>query len=225
MKYYKTKEATFIERPNRFIAKVLIDDRIETVHVKNTGRCRELLYSGVKVILEESSNTLRKTKYDLVSVYKDNFGLINIDSQAPNKIAFEWLNSLNLDFIKPEYSYGKSRIDFYIENNNQKYLIEVKGCTLEVDHKGYFPDAPTIRGAKHLYELSSAINEGYKTALLYVIQMDGINEVYPNVKTDENYYKAYMHAKEAGVQILYLTCNVNKDAVMYKSILNIGNFF
>ena len=141
MKYKNTEPAIFIERPNRFIANVDINGKTETVHVKNTGRCRELLVPGSKVILEKSDNPDRKTKYDLVAVYKENLGLVNIDSQAPNKVVKEWLESkpeifADITLLKPEYTYGKSRVDFYLECGDRKILIEVKGCTLEIDEIG-----------------------------------------------------------------------------------------
>ena len=142
MKYREIKEGRFIDRPNRFIAHVEIGGREETVHVKNTGRCRELLKAGAAVRLEVSANPRRKTKYDLVSVFKENVGWVNIDSQAPNKVVREWLEKQDYDLIKPEYTYGNSRIDFYMEKGSRRYLMEVKGCTLEKDGIGYFPDAP-----------------------------------------------------------------------------------
>ena len=143
MKYEHITYGKFDSRPNRFIARVLVDGRLETVHVKNTGRCRELLFPGVDVILEVSDNPKRKTKYDLIGVYKENSGWVNIDSQAPNKVVMEWLEQQEYTYIKPEYTYGDSRIDFYMEKGEEKFLMEVKGCTLEVDGIGYFPDAPT----------------------------------------------------------------------------------
>ena len=144
MKYRKVIDAKFINRPNRFIAEVEIPERgREIVHVKNTGRCKELLIPGVDVILEESDNPNRKTKYDLIAVSKEGMGWINIDSQAPNKVVYEWLEKQGYLYIKPEYKYGNSRIDFYMEKENSKYLMEVKGCTLEIDRIRYFPDAPT----------------------------------------------------------------------------------
>lgn len=211
MKYKNIVSGIFLERPNRFIAKVEIDGIPETVHVKNTGRCKELLIPGVKVILEKSDNPLRKTKFDLIAVYKKNFGLINIDSQAPNKVVSEWLSRKNYDFIKPEYSFGKSRIDFYMERGSEKFLLEVKGCTLEIGGKGFFPDAPTERGVKHLRELSAATKNGYKCAVAFVIQMEGIGEVFPNTETHPEFGIALEEAKKAGVEIWYLKCKVGED--------------
>ena len=167
MKYENITKARFISRPNRFIAQVEIDGHTETVHVKNTGRCKELLIPGCEVWLTAPDTPNRKTKYDLVAVKKDNGILINIDSQAPNKVAREWLNTQEYDIVIPEYTYGDSRIDFYMERGKKRYLMEVKGCTLEVDGIGYFPDAPTERGVKHLRELTKSIKEGYHTILAF----------------------------------------------------------
>lgn len=219
MIYENTISAKFISRPNRFVAYVEIDGIQEKVHVKNTGRCRELLIPGVTVILEKSANPNRKTKYDLIAVYKEKFGLINIDSQAPNKIVMEWLQTQDYDYIKPEYTYGKSRMDFYMEKNGEKYLMEVKGCTLEVEGIGYFPDAPTQRGTKHLRELTKAIENGYRSILAFVIQMEGVTEVLPNVATDPEFGKALEEARNAGVEILFLQTVVHENSL--KIITNI----
>mgnify|MGYP000787010301 FL=1 len=168
MKYGKIVEGKFIDRPNRFIAHVEIAGKAETVHVKNTGRCRELLLPGAAVRLEQSDNPARKTLYDLVAVYKDRIGWINIDSQAPNKVVKEWLEAQDYDVVRPEYTYGNSRIDFYLEKGEHKILMEVKGCTLEINGIGYFPDAPTERGVKHLRELAAARQEGYELSLIHI---------------------------------------------------------
>ena len=208
-------QAKFIDRPNRFIAHVDLNGIVETVHVKNTGRCKELLIKGVTVILEESDNESRKTKYDLIAVYKENFGLINIDSQAPNKVAKEWLESKDYTYIKPEYTYGNSRIDFYMEKDDRKYLMEVKGCTLERDGIGYFPDAPTERGVKHIYELIKAKEDGYEVSLAFVIQMEGVNEVLPNIETHPEFGVAIDDAKKAGVNIVFIKCRVYENRLEY----------
>lgn len=215
MKYLKTLQAKFIDRPNRFIAHVDLNGIVETVHVKNTGRCKELLIKGVTVILEESDNESRKTKYDLIAVYKENFGLINIDSQAPNKVAKEWVESKDYTYIKPEYTYGNSRIDFYMEKDDRKYLMEVKGCTLERDGIGYFPDAPTERGVKHIYELIKAKEDGYEVSLAFVIQMEGVNEVLPNIETHPEFGVAIDDAKKAGVNIVFIKCRVYENRLEY----------
>ena len=212
MKYRKVIDAKFINRPNRFIAEVEIPERgREIVHVKNTGRCKELLIPGVDVILEESDNLNRKTKYDLIAVRKEGMGWINIDSQAPNKVVYEWLEKQGYSYIKPEYKYGNSRIDFYMEKENSKYLMEVKGCTLEIDRIGYFPDAPTERGVKHLRELTLATKKGYKCIIALVIQMERITEVRPNISTHPEFGIALKEAKDAGVEIWYMPCRVMPD--------------
>ncbi len=217
MTYKHTISAKFIDRPNRFIAHVEVEGRVETVHVKNTGRCRELLLPGATVILEESDNPNRKTKYDLIAVYKKDFGLINIDSQAPNKVAAEWLSGQGFSKIIPEYTYGNSRIDFYMERDEEKYLLEIKGCTLEVEGVGYFPDAPTERGVKHIYELIKAKKEGYHAMLGFVIQMEGIHEVRPNTAMQAEFGEAMEKAGEAGVDIVFIECCVEEDSLTAKT--------
>lgn len=221
MRYANITKAKFIARPNRFIAQVEVDGRVETVHVKNTGRCKELLVSGCTVFLTASDNPERKTKYDLVAVIKDNGLLINIDSQAPNKVAAEYLQSQNYDVIIPEYTYGDSRIDFYMEKKAgrkvERYLMEVKGCTLERDGIGYFPDAPTERGVKHIHELIKAKKAGYHAILAFVIQMDGVTEVRPNIETHPEFGDAMEEAEKAGVDVWFFQCHVEPDSL---SIIN-----
>ena len=216
MNYKNTISGIFINRPNRFIAEVEIDGKTEVVHVKNTGRCKELLLPGAKVILEVSDNSNRKTKYDLIAVYKEGLGLVNIDSQAPNKVVHEWLKTQGYSYIKPEFTYGKSRFDFYMEKMGEKYLLEVKGCTLEIDGVGYFPDAPTERGVKHLKELMVAKRGGYHCAIAFVIQMEGVSEVLPNGKTHPEFEKAFYEAKENGIEVLFLRCKVTPDTLEIK---------
>ena len=211
MKYNKTIHSQFCSRTNRFVAEVMINGKQETVHVKNTGRCKELLLPGTEVVLEISDNPSRKTKYDLICVYKENLGWVNIDSQAPNKVVKEWLAKQDYDMIRPEYSIGNSRIDFYMEKDGQKYLMEVKGCTLEIDGIGYFPDAPTERGVKHLRELQKAAQKGYQCYVAFVIQMEGIHEVRPNLKTHPEFGVALEEARQAGVQVLCLGCTVGEN--------------
>ena len=213
MKYREIVDGILVDRPNRFIAYVEVNGAVETVHVKNTGRCRELLLPGTAVRLEVSDNQKRKTKYDLVAVHKQELGWVNMDSQAPNKVVGEWLAKQGYDYIKPEFTYGKSRIDFYMEKDEQKYLMEVKGCTLEVDGIGYFPDAPTERGVKHLHELAQAQQAGYQCAVAFVIQMEGITEVRPNVSTQPEFGTALAEAKAAGVRVLFLLCRVGRDSL------------
>ena len=213
MKYREIVEGVFIDRPNRFIAHVDVNDTVETVHVKNTGRCRELLVPGAAVRLEVSDNPKRKTKYDLVMVHKQGLGWVNMDSQAPNKVVAEWLATGDYDLVKSEYTYGKSRIDFYMEKNGEKYLLEVKGCTLEVDGIGYFPDAPTERGVKHLHELEQAQQAGYRCAVAFVVQMEGVTEVRPNISIQPEFGTALAEAKAAGVRVLFLLCRIGRDSL------------
>ncbi len=219
MKYLNVVKAKFIARPNRFIAEVEIDGKRETVHVKNTGRCKELLIPGCEVYLTAPGTPNRKTKYDLIAVVKNTGVLFNIDSQAPNQVVKEWLSAQDYTYVKPEYKYGESRIDFYMEKKSsvkegdvehvEKYLMEVKGCTQEIDGMGYFPDAPTERGVKHIYELIKAKKEGYHAMLAFVIQMEGVTEVRPNVETHPEFGVALDAAREAGVEVLFLTCEVS----------------
>ena len=214
MRYKNITRAVFLNRPNRFIAEVDIGGHRETVHVKNTGRCKELLVPGCEVWLTAPGTEGRKTKYDLVAVRKSNGLLFNIDSQAPNKVVKEWLDTKDYDRIIPEYTYGNSRIDFYMERGNEKYLMEVKGCTLEENGIGYFPDAPTERGVKHIRELIKAKQKGYVTILAFVIQMDGVSKVLPNRKMHPEFGTAMDDAQKAGVEILFLTCHVEPGSLI-----------
>ena len=211
MKYENITQAKFINRPNRFIAEVDIKGHKEIVHVKNTGRCKELLIPGCEVWLTAPGTPGRKTKYDLVAVRKDNGILFNIDSQAPNKVVKEWLAKQDYSKVTAEYTYGNSRIDFYMERGDERFLMEVKGCTLEIDGMGYFPDAPTERGVKHIRELIKAKEEGYQSILAFVIQMDGVTKVRANVDTHPEFGEALDDAKKAGVEVLFLTCHVEPD--------------
>lgn len=219
MKYENTVRASFLKRPNRFIADVkLPEGKTERVHVKNTGRCSELLLPGSQVILCPGNNPERKTKYDLVTVYKKNTGWINIDSQIPNALVKEWLNKPgcffeNITYLKPEYIFGNSRIDFYIECGERKILLEVKGCTLEKDKTGYFPDAPTERGVKHLEELSRGADMGYECYVAFVIAINGVSRVLPNTETHPEFGEALENAKRHGVKALYLPCEVSENDI------------
>ena len=213
MRYREIIEGRFIDRPNRFIAHVLINGVEETVHVKNTGRCRELLLPNAEVRLAVSDNPNRKTKCDLVAVYKEKLGWVNIDSQAPNKVVQEWLETQDYSLVKPEYVYGDYRIDFYMVKDQQEYLMEVKGCTLEIDGIGYFPDAPTERGVKHLKELTKARTLGYECIIAFVIQMEGVSEVRPYISMQPEFGEALEEAKAAGVKVLFLQCEVGRDTL------------
>ena len=217
MRYANITRAEFLSRSNRFIALVRVNGQTERVHVKNTGRCRELLVPGAEVYLTEPGTPGRKTRYDLVSVRKDTGVLFNLDSQAPNRVAREWLDRQGFSKIAPETRYGNSRIDFYMERSAQRFLMEVKGCTLEIDGTGYFPDAPTERGVRHLRELIRARQEGYHALAAFVIQMDGVTEVRPNLATHPEFGVAWREAMEAGVTFLMLPCHVEPDALTVRA--------
>ena len=214
MKYNNIIKGEFIDRPNRFIANVLIDNNIEVCHVKNTGRCKELLVKGTNVYLQKSDNPNRKTKYDLIAVQKGD-RLINMDSQIANYVALELVPNLfdNIKIFKPEYKYGNSRFDIYVETNTDKIFIEVKGVTLENDGVVSFPDAPTERGVKHLKELQKAVTEGYKAYVLFVVQMADVKYFEPNSKTHPEFAEELKKAKENGVVPLAFDCAVTPDSI------------
>ncbi len=218
MKYDKIAEALFLERPNRFVARVRLEGREETVHVKNTGRCRELLLPGkTKVFLEDCrGRENRKTGYSLIAAEKEG-RIVNMDSQAPNQVTEEWLQSGgigSLSRIVRERTYGKSRFDFYYERENGKSgFLEVKGVTLEKDGVALFPDAPTQRGIKHVEELLQAREEGYEAAILFVIQMEAVKYFVPNWETHPAFAEALCRAAEAGVKILAHSCRVAADSL------------
>ena len=216
MNYNYVLKGEFIERPNRFIAKVNLDGKTETVHVKNTGRCKELLLPNTTVYLEKSDNSKRKTLYDLIAVDKNGL-LINMDSQVPNACAEEWLKSGNLfsknAMIRREVNFNKSRFDFYIEDGDRKIFLEVKGCTLENNGIASFPDAPTERGVKHINELIDAIDKGFETYILFVIQMKGVTVFKPNDKTHKAFGDALRLANNKGVKILAYDCLVTPDSI------------
>ena len=213
MKYDNVVMGTFVRRRNRFVAEVMINGSLETVHVKNTGRMGELLFSDAKVALTCSDNPSRKTKYDLISVYKESLGWVNIDSQAPNKVVGEWLATKDYTFIKPEYKYGDSRLDFYMEKGEEKYLMEVKGCTLEIDGIGYFPDAPSDRAVRHVKELIHAKKQGYHCILAFVIAMPDISVVRPNMITHPAFGEVLEEAQKVGVEVWYLSCEIMSDSM------------
>lgn len=216
MRYENVKEGIFLKRPNRFIAHVEIDKKVEVCHVKNTGRCRELLVPGTLVFLEKSSNPNRKTQYDLIAVKKGN-RLINMDSQIPNKVVEEWLLKGNLfgkeAMVKREVTYGNSRFDLYIETPEKKCFMEVKGVTLEEDGVVRFPDAPTQRGVKHVKELCRCIEDGYEAYIMFVIQMEDVRYFEPNEATHPEFGAALREAEKAGVHILAYACEVRKDLI------------
>jgi len=218
MKYSKTIKANFLKRVNRFIGIVEINGHAKTVHIKNTGRCKELLIQGTEVYLEPAGNAQRKTKYDLVAVNKNNSNkIVNIDSQAPNKLVAEWLGKSGIfsdkALIKQEQVYGKSRFDFYIEDGPRKAFMEVKGVTLEDDNAALFPDAPTERGVKHLNELIDAAKKGYEAYVVFVIQFSGAKLFAPNAKTHKEFAIILHKAKLNGVKVIAVDCAVDTDAI------------
>jgi len=251
MKYNQVVPGKFLQRPNRFIAHILINGKEEVCHVKNTGRCRELLIPGCTVYCAVSDNPQRKTKYDLIAVEKSienqivfaNSGipsqrvkstpeahstlLVNMDSQAPNAAVKEWLRSGaspfgKIDFLKPEYRYGNSRFDFYLECNSRKIFLEVKGVTLEDNGVVLFPDAPTERGVKHVHELIRCHEEGFETYVLFVVQMERALYFTPNRKTHPQFADALCEAKNAGVQLLAYTCKVTPDVMKIDKELKVS---
>lgn len=216
MRYTNIHKGTFISRPNRFIANVMIGGREEVCHVKNTGRCRELLVEGCTVWLEHSDSESRKTAFDLVAVEKGH-RLINMDSQAPNKAVVEWLREkkpFGEGFcVYPERKYGNSRFDFYMESQDRKIFMEVKGCTLEKDGVVLFPDAPTLRGVKHIRELSRCLDEGYEAYIMILVQMSDVKYFTPNYDTHPEFGEALEKAAQKGVKILCYDCDVTPDSM------------
>ena len=216
MTYKTVRTGIFRARPNRFIAIVDIDGTDTVCHVKNTGRCKELLIPGCTVFLEQADHPARKTPYDLIAVYKGE-RLINMDSQAPNAVAAAYLAARFPDAtIRREVTYGDSRFDFHIENGEEKWYIEVKGCTLEIDNIGYFPDAPTERGVKHIRHLIRAAEEGYRAAILFIIQMEGVAAIRPNDVTHPAFGAALRDAAAAGVEVWATDCVVTPDTLTHK---------
>ncbi len=225
MRYDNIVRGRFLERPNRFIARVELNGKEETVHVKNTGRCRELLVKGAEVFLEKSDNAQRSTGYDLVAVKKGE-RIINIDSQAPNKAAEEWLLGKelfpDLVSVRPETVYGSSRFDFYVETEKEKIFLEVKGVTLEEDGVVRFPDAPSGRAVKHVEELVRAKREGYRAFVLFVVQMQGVRYFTPNYDTHREFAEALCRAAQAGVEILAYDCDVTEDSMKIREPVEVG---
>ena len=221
MKYKQIREGIFQSRPNRFIACVEIDGISEIVHVKNTGRCRELLLPGSRVYLSVSDNPSRKTRYDLIAVEKQCNGaaslLINMDSQMPNAAVEEWLRAGNLfssdAVIRREVKYGNSRFDFCIADGHRKIFLEVKGVTLEENGIAMFPDAPTERGVKHVQELMQCRKDGYEACILFVIQMKGVTLFRPNDSTHPAFGEVLRKAERSGVKILAIDCRVTPDSM------------
>ena len=224
MRYTNIMAGKFLARPNRFIAHVEIAGREEIVHVKNTGRCKELLLPGTTVYVQHFPEGKRKTKYDLIAVEKQNL-LINMDSRAPNKVVQEWLMEQEpfgkITYLKPECKHGDSRFDFYLETEAKKMFIEVKGVTLEEKGVVMFPDAPTERGVKHVQELCHCLEQGYEAAIIFVVQMSGSRYFTPNRRTHAAFATALEQAAASGVQLMALTCAVTPDSLIINGTLPI----
>ncbi len=222
MTYPKVVQGVFLSRPNRFIAYCLIDGNVETCHVKNTGRCKELLVPNATVYLQDCLSPARKTRYDLIAVEKNGI-LFNMDSQAPNKAVAEWLPKFLGEnaVIRPEHSFGESRMDFFATVGNRKILMEVKGVTLERNAVALFPDAPTLRGVKHLRELTKAVALGYECYVMFVIQADGIAGFSPNRATDPAFADALLQAQKAGVKILAYDCEVTPHSMNIRNPIDV----
>lgn len=217
MRYHNLQEAVFLRRPNRFKAFIHINGKEEVCHVKNTGRLGELLLPGAKILVEPAAEgSQRKTKYSLICVEKEG-QWVNIDSQAPNKLAEEWISAggflEDVRVIKREQTYGNSRFDLYVEAGNDKWFIEVKGVTLNVDGTAMFPDAPTERGKKHVEELVTCQKDGFKSAVLFVIQMKGVHQFMPFEERQPEFAAALRSAKKAGVKIAAVDCIVKNDCI------------
>ena len=224
MRYEKMVEGVFLRRPNRFIAHIEIDGQEEICHVKNTGRCRELLVPEAKVWCLDAASDKRKTRYDLIAVQKG-VRLINMDSQAPNAAAKEWLLSGGLGEItdlKPETKWGDSRFDFSFIKDGRRCFLEVKGVTLETDGVCAFPDAPTVRGAKHLRELTVLAQQGYGAYVLFVIQMKDVKYLHPNDATDPEFGTALRQAAAAGVQVMAVDCQVTPDSMIISNKVTVN---
>jgi len=216
MRYHSVESGIFLSRPNRFVAHVETDSGVHVVHVKNTGRCKELLVPGATVYLEKSGNPHRKTAYDLIAVEKKGL-LVNMDSQAPNQVFEEWVKGgsfvQGVRTVRREYFFGASRIDFCLETERGVHLVEVKGVTLEENGKTRFPDAPTQRGIKHIQELQRAVKEGLDATLFFVVQMEGAKSMQPNDETHPAFGAALREATAHGVRVCAYDCEVNPDSL------------
>ena len=216
MTYKTVRTGRFLSRPNRFIAHVDVDGIDTVCHVKNTGRCKELLTPNCTVILEQADNPTRKTPYDLIAVYKGE-RLINMDSQAPNAVAADYLaHRFPTATIRREVTYGDSRFDFHIQDGDEQWFVEVKGCTLEIDNVGYFPDAPTERGVKHIRHLIRATEEGYRAAILFIIQMEGVAAIRPNDTTHPAFGETLREAAAKGVEVWATDCTVTPSTLTHR---------
>ncbi|HHY59763.1 MAG TPA: DNA/RNA nuclease SfsA [Clostridia bacterium] len=216
MEYTDIKPAKFLSRANRFLCRIEMAGREEACHVKNTGRLKELLRPGAAVLVREASRAKRKTKYDLIGVYKGD-RLVNVDSQVPNQVFREWVETSGyfgtLSLVKPEFRYRQSRFDFYLEAGERRILVEVKGVTLEIDGVAMFPDAPTERGVKHILELAESMASGYEPYVFFIIQMKGVHCFTPNAHTHPAFAQALREAAAQGVKVLALDCLVTPTSI------------
>lgn len=203
----------FVRRLNRFVSEVCVDGRVFPAHVRNTGRCTGVLSPGLEVSLQRSADPFRKTPFTLIAAKTAEYGWVNLDSLSPNVIAGEWLRNQRFDLIRPEHAYGDSRIDYYMERSGERYLMEVKGCTLAKNGAGLFPDAPTKRGAKHLRELAKAAGQGYHAMIAFVIMLSGVETVVPNREIDPEFAEAFSQAVSAGVEAVFIPCRCTPDSV------------
>ena len=224
MIYKDIKQATFLSRPNRFIAHIEIDGKQEVCHVKNTGRCKELLTDNATIFVQEFDNPSRKTKYDLIGVLKGD-RMINMDSQIPNKVFREWAENSgyfgDITLLKGEKTFENSRFDFYIETEKDKIFVEVKGVTLEEDGVVLFPDAPTERGVKHINELCRCVEEGYRAYIFFIIQMDNVKYFTPNRRTHPAFADTLKNAQQKGVNIVALDCKVTENSIVADKFVEI----
>ena len=224
MRYDNIKPGIFIKRPNRFVAHIEVDGELEICHVKNTGRCRELLTEGARVLVQDCGHPGRKTRYDLISVWKGD-RLVNMDSQAPNKVFREWAETSgyfgDLQLINPEQRYGSSRFDFYLETANRKVFVEVKGVTLEEEGVVRFPDAPTERGVKHLSELKACLEDGYEAMVVFIIQMKDVDHFEPNDEMHPAFGAALRRLAASGAQVIALDCLVTETDLMAQDFVEV----
>lgn len=222
MKYQNITEGKFLSRPNRFIANIEINGKVEVCHIKNTGRLGELLVKDARVIVQDCQSFERKTQYDLIAVYKGD-RLFNIDSQAPNKVFGEWVEASGyfgkVKSVKPEQRFQSSRFDFLLETDTRRIFVEVKGVTLEQNGVVMFPDAPTERGVKHINELQRAMDEGFGAAICFVVKLDGAEYFTPNKNTHPEFAEALKAAKDKGVEVLCVDCCVKPDSLEIKGFV------
>ena len=214
MTYDNIVHGIFLRRLNRFVCEVQVNGEVFPAHVRNTGRCTGVIAAGAEVSLQRSTDSSRKTPFTLIAVSTPQYGWVNIDSLAPNVMAGEWLSKQGFELIHPEHEFGESRIDFYMERSGERYVMEVKGCTLENEGVCKFPDAPTERGVKHLHELIKACESGYEAYIFFVIQMEKAEYFTPNRETHPEFADALKTASERGVKILAYTCKVSPEEMV-----------